>query len=553
MRKIILSILSILLLASSALAADYSVTRMASQCVVGENGAYIVGQTVELSLSQPQRSLTVPVGVDVRSVEVASQGAEAEIRQEAGNTYATLTFPQEVQGDITVKITFVKDGVLTAEDGKQHYACELVSSLWEQKVERFSFSVSMPRELPQEPVFLSGYRNEDVMDTLETASVGSAVSGQLRGGLLDRESFTLTLTAPKGYFTPEGFTPPSVGLWIIFGLMVILFGLGVYYWFRFLRAPRLKVQARTTPPESITPAELPFILCGGKISFGLLVCHWASLGYLTVQVNSAGRIQLRKNMDMGSERREEEKKLFQILFGASDVCEGGGSRYERAAILAQKALSRHWYRRIFQQESGSVRILWGIATIMCALAALASMHLLLESGKLKVLILILAFFAGGAMGTAVYWGIIRATVRDRDAMLVAALSFAALYLLAALGGGLGLMLFALAAAVLAGFATRRGGKRTPTGTDFVERSMGYCRFLHHAEERHLRQMLERDSQFFYSAMLYAYACGVGRRFARSFSDTRLEECPWLRFSARTSSYAYPFYLRFESLVKKLDG
>jgi len=553
MRKLLLTILSLCLLAATALAADYSVTRMSVECVVGETGAYAVGQTAQLDILQTTKSITVPVGVDVRSVEVAAQGAEAEIVREAGATYAVLRFSQEISGPLTVQIHFVRDGSLVTEDGEQHYGCELVCSLWQQKVERFSFSVSMPKELPSEPVFVSGYRNEDVMDTLETALVGSAVSGQLRGGLLDRENFTLTITAPKGYFTPRGVAAPSVGTWIIAALMLLLFALGVYYWFRFLRSPRLKVQARTMPPESITPAELPFILCGGRVSFGLLICHWASLGYISMQVNSAGRILLRKNMDMGTERREEEKKLFDILFGTSDVCEACGSRYGRAAELAQMALSRHWYRRVFEKDTGSVRILWGIATLMCALATLATMHILLPATNLKALFLVLGFIAGGAMGTAVYWGIIRFAVRDRDAIAVAAASFVILYLMAAIGGGFITMLFALVTTVLVGLVTQRGGKRTPAGTDFVERSMGFCRFLHHAEDRHLRQMLEKDSQYFYSTMLYAYACGVGRRFARSFSDTRLEECPWLRFSARTSSYAYPFYLRFESLMKKLDG
>lgn len=552
MRKILLTIFTLCLLAATALAAEYSVARITAECIVGENGAYAVGQKVELELTQPTDTITLPVGEDVRGVTVTAPDASVTLLQEAGTTYAKLQFATARTGAVDVQLGFVKDGKITTEKNHQHYSCELVSPLWQQKVERFSFSVSMPKELPQEPVFLSGYRNEDVMDTLELAVVGSAVSGQLRGGLLDRENFTLTLTAPKGYFISDAPALPTVGSWIIAVLMLLLFALGVYYYFRYLHNPRLRVQARTTPPENITPAELPFILCGGKISFGLLVCHWASLGYLNIQMNSAGRILLRKNMDMGTERREEEKKLFDILFGTSDVCEACGSRFGRAAELAQVALSRHWYRRVFRKETGSVRILRIIATLMCALAALATMHILLPAGKLKVLFLIIAFIAGGAMGTAVYWGIIRFTVRDRDAVAIGAASFAALYLMASVGGGILTMLLALLSAVLAGVLTVRGGKRSPAGTDFVERSMGFCRFLHHAEDRHLRQMLERDGQYFYSTMLYAYACGVGRKFARSFADTRLEECPWLHFSHRTPQYAYPFYMRFEALVKQMD-
>jgi len=53
-------------------------------------------------------------------------------------------------------------------------------------------------------------------------------------------------------------------------------------------------------------------------------------------------------------------------------------------------------------------------------------------------------------------------------------------------------------------------------------------------------------------MLYAHSCGVGRRFARCFGDTLLEDCPWLTFSGRTAARAYPYYLQFEELLRKLD-
>ena len=53
-------------------------------------------------------------------------------------------------------------------------------------------------------------------------------------------------------------------------------------------------------------------------------------------------------------------------------------------------------------------------------------------------------------------------------------------------------------------------------------------------------------------MLYACGCGVGRRFARGFGEIRMESCPWLTFAGRTPARAYPYYLRFEALLRKLD-
>ena len=82
--------------------------------------------------------------------------------------------------------------------------------------------------------------------------------------------------------------------------------------------------------------------------------------------------------------------------------------------------------------------------------------------------------------------------------------------------------------------------------------MGFTRFLHHAEDQHLCQMLLRDPQYFYSTILSAHAAGVGKSFARRFGDNRLEGCPWLVFSSKTPTRAYPYYLRFEEMIRKMD-
>lgn len=541
-----------LLLAFSCLAVDYSVTRISTDCSVRQDGSTRVTQKIELEVPQKVVQFTIPVAMNARDISVA--GAQAELFQQAGAHYARLTFPEPFFGAMTVTAVYTVDGAVEETEDRQEYRCELLSGLWETKVERFNFTVILPEALSQAPVFSSGYHGPDIMDAMTPPPVmeGRAVSGIVRGGLMDRESFSLMLTAPAGYFDTVKAVRADVTTWILTGVLVVLAALGLWYWFRTLRAPRLKVQARTMPPENLTPAEIQYVLCGGRPSFGLLVCHWASLGYLTITVNSAGRILLRKCMDVGSERREDEKRLFEILFGASDVCEACGSRWQRAAELADRGLRRHWFRRLYEKRTGSVLVLRALASVMTGIALLASMNLLLPPAQLKWLFLAVAFVAGAAMGTAVYHGISRQLVRDWKWMAAGAASLLILYSMGRFGGGFAPMVLALAADIAVGLATRRGGRHTTSGADLTERAMGFCRFLQHAEDQHLCQMLHRDPQYFYSTMLYAHSCGVGRRFARSFGDTRLEDCPWLTFSGRTAARAYPYYLQFEALLRKLD-
>ncbi len=552
MRKFWICAVCCLLLCATCLAADYTVTRISADCSVRQDGSSRITQKIELEVPQKVTQFTIPVAMNARDISV--EGAQAELFQQAGASYARLTFPEPFFGAMTVTAVYTVDGTVEEGETEQNYTCELLSGLWEAKVERFNFTVILPEGITQAPTFSSGYHGPDVMDAMTPPPVmeGRAISGIVRGGLLDRESFSLRLTAPAGFFEVGSPIRGDATTWIMAGVLLVLMALGLWYWFRTLRASRLKVQARTMPPDNLTPAEIQVILCGGRPSFGLLVCHWASLGYLTITVNSAGRILLRKCMDVGSERREDEKKLFEILFGPSDVCEACGSRYQRAAELADRALRRHWFRRLYEKNTGSVLLLRALASVMTGLALLASMNLMLPAAQLKWLFLAVAFVAGTAMGTAVYHGITRLVVRDWKWVAAGAASLVILYCMGRFGGGFAPMVIALAADIAVGLVTRRGGRHTTSGADLTERAMGFCRFLQHAEDQHLCQMLHRDPQYFYSTMLYAHSCGVGRRFARSFGDTRLEDCPWLTFSGRTAARAYPYYLQFEALLRKLD-
>lgn len=553
MKKIVCFVLCCLLLATCSLAAEYTVTRITVDAVVDESGSCELSQQVELQVSEPVEEILVPVDRQARRAELS--GVSGRIVRRDGAVYARLKPGKDFTGSLKATVSYaLASSVITGEQG-QEFACRLLGDLWDRSVERFSFSVVLPGETAAQPSFFSSYSADDVEDDMTWAVSGRAVSGRVRGGLKDHEAFTMQMTVPEGFFAADGAgqktRSSAVAAWICGILGTMITAAAAYYWFRFLRSGRLRVQARTLPPEGVTPAEVPYLLCGARPDFALLVCHWGSLGYLTIAANSAGRVLLRKSMAMGTERREEERKLFEMLFDASDVCEAGGSRYQRTAELAEKALRCYWVRRLFDRDSGSPLILRMAATLVSALAMLGTMSTMLPPSGLKWLLLITAFVAGGACGTAVYYGSVQLAVRDWKWVGIGAGALLLQYMMARFGGGLYLMLLALALCVFTGFATRNGGRRTASGSDVVEQTMGFCRFLTHAEDVHLTQQLQQDGQFFYSMMLYAAACGQGRTFARRFEGLQLESCAFLQFSGTVPQQACAYYLRFEQLLRTM--
>lgn len=555
MKKIMILLACAAMLVTGCLAADYTVTRLVSDAVVEEDGGSQMTQTVELNITSAVDEIVIPAGTDAKKVSVS--GVKSKTFRKDGTTYVRLLPDEGFTGNIKAVVSYRVDGVVETTENGQHFTLELVGAMWDVAVERYAFSVVLPKESAAQPGFFSGYSADEVEDYLTVAVEGRAISGQKRGGLLDRESFTMKMDVAEGFFSGVSGTSQrkngAVSQWIcgISGLLVT--AAAGYYWFRFLRSGRLRVQARTTAPESLTPAEVPYLLCGAKPDFALLVCHWGALGYLTITVNSAGRVLLRKSMDMGTERREEERKLFALLFGESDVCEAGGSRYKRASEIGSGVLRQYWVRRLFDRNSGSPLILRGAAVLVSALAMLNTMAILLPASGVKWLLLLTAFVAGGACGAAVVHGCVRLAVKDRVYAGVGTGALLLQFLVARLGGGMYLMLLALVLSVFAGFMTRNGGRRTASGSDVVEQTMGFCRFLGHAEDHHLVQSCQRDGQYFYNRMLYAAACGQGRAFARRFGDMELESCAYLTFSGKTPGQAAAFYAKFEQLLKLLKG
>ena len=304
-------------------------------------------------------------------------------------------------------------------------------------------------------------------------------------------------------------------------------------------------------PESATPAELPFLLAGKAPSFGLLVCHWASLGYLSI-TEEGGKIALVKKMDMGSECREEEQKLFSMLFATVHTVIVGSQTYQKVSGVAVRALRQYWIRRLFDRRSGNPMVPRIAATLIAALGLMNAMNVMLPPSGVKWLLMITALVAGGACGTFIWFAMLRWNLNDTRAFIFGGASVLVCYILARISGdGLLLTLLALGFCVLAGIFTRYGGKRTAAGNDLLEQCLGFRRFLSHTDGSQFLQMMQKDSQYFYKLLVSAEALGLGKVFARKLSGTKLEPCAWLQ-GKNIPQKAYAFYTYFDSVIRQME-
>ena len=138
------------------------------------------------------------------------------------------------------------------------------------------------------PTFTSGYYGDVIEDYMNFTVREGMIGGTISTALKDHESLTMTLDVGEGYFAGR-YASWSSG-WVETALVIVFSVLALLYWALTLRSRPLRVSSRTAPPDAAAPSDLPYLLAGGAPDFNMLICHWAALGYLTIEMDEKGHV-----------------------------------------------------------------------------------------------------------------------------------------------------------------------------------------------------------------------------------------------------------------------
>ena len=520
--KRFLLLLFLLLALTTGAAAAGTITDLRTDCLVAGNGSCQVTQTVTIEFTGIEQSLTIPLDANAKRASIAGYRAQKTV--EDGYTLFQLKDDAGFAGSRTFTVTYTLSELVTETDGEQTLALPLLCPKWDYPIEHFSFTVTMPKDIETVPSFSSGYYGDVIEDYMTAARQGAVLLGDLDTALKDHESLTMTLALGPRYFT--GTYSGWSANWVAAAFCILFAVLALGYWFVTLRSARLSVSSRSLPPDSALPCDLPFLLAGAKPDFNMLLCHWASLGYLSIAVDPQGHVSLLRHMYMGNERRGLECKLFAALFARADRCDGASIHYKNTAKSAAGALARFWGRRLYERGSGNVLVMRALAALCSGVALLSAASFLLPVLPLRWLVLALCFVLGAAMSACIQLAAIRWYLRRVPVLALGGACAVAMLVLGNLSGTFPLMLLAAALSALTGVLTRHGGRRSRAGGRLLGQVLGFRQFLRRVTPSHLLMRLQRDPQYFYRTLPYAEAMGLGAAFARKFGDTELDPCEW---------------------------
>ena len=522
-----LGLLTVLVLLAAGLftlsaSAENSAPRADIYCTVNADGDCLVSLSVTIHLDAGDDSLTFPLPAAATSITM--NGYSASTTRSASAVHVNLSRATSgLPGDFTIRFDYMLPDVVYPIEGRKLEMTIPIISGFSYPITSMSYVITLPTQITTLPSFTSTYRQNGIDADLDYVIKDNMITGSIRNGLNDHESFSLTMPVEQEMF-PTVSTYQRTGNPEVVPMLAVL-GAALMYWLLFLRTlPPPRVTANH-PPEGLTAGELGcrLTLQGGDLT--MLVLSWAQLGYLLIHQDGNGRVLLHKRMEMGNERSLFEVRIFGLLFGNRRVVDCSGSHYAKlcrktAGMLpGEKTMcsSHPIHRKLFRVLCCASQSICGVCLTM-NLTTITALEVLLGI----VLVVLGAAFAWQIQNIA--YGLF---LRRKNGVWAGLVCLGLWTVLGLIAGVVLIALGSAAAQLCAGFLSAYGGRRTSLNKAETGQILALRRYLKNPPKQELERRLSLDPELFFRLAPYALAMGVMKPYAAAFGKRKLPQCPYL--------------------------
>ena len=526
-------------------AAQSGADQIRSDATVAADGSCAVTLTASVTLDEATPNLTFPIPSGASDVTLngsaitPTHGSRAALVPLKGVTGGNA-------GQHTIVITYHLSNIVTTQKDKSLLLTLPILCGFDYPVDSLSVTVTLPGTITTEPIFISGYYQENTGSLLHTSISGSSITIVAAQSLKDHETLTMSLPVNEDLFPTTAATARVLGI-MDFAIIAAALAAVVYYCLT-LRPQLPRKVLRPIAPDNITAGDLALWFTGSGMDLSLLVVTWAQLGYLRIQIDDSGRVLLHKRMEMGNERSIFENRCYKNLFGHRRIVDGTGYHYAELARSVSKKSPQ--IKEVYQSNTGNPYIFRGL----CALSALFSGITLAGAfAPHSTFLRILLAAVTTAMAIVLQAGARRITTRDKLLLWIALGCGALWLLLGILAGEWVTALIMVIFQFLAGLAAAFGGKRTYLGQHALTQILGLRRFMGSVSKQELQRHLRANPGYFHELAPYALALGVDKAFARRFGRLRLPECTYLIGGRHSQMTATEWAALLRSAVDTLDA
>ena len=479
------------------------------------------------------------------SVENISANVKTQISYSNSNCVIRLgDEDRTVTGMVSYEISY--DYAMSGDSmpDKDELYFNIIGTQWETMISNITFTIEMPETFEEEKLGFSRGREgstntQDIYYTIDD----NTIMGMVDAKLGEYEGLTVRLELPEGYFTPrrQSSAKTICSFLIPIGCLII----AALMWYMVGRDDEVVEVVEFTAPENRNSAEAAFAL-NGKVEnrdIVSLLIYLANKGYLTIEElpdnglfgSNKGNFRLHKVKDYDG-YIEEERIFMEGLFSYRQTVDKDDLKnkfYKTIGKIQRMMNSREnkWY--LFEKNSinkGWILILMDIAS--CA-AVICPPFMELHGGRLSSDMLTTMIFPAvgfSVMLRGLLWG---QKIFEKIILLIWGLGFGGIPFAMMVWPILQMKTVYMASFIvgvlcIAGifFFMKYMSKRTKYGNEILGRVRGFKNFLEVAEKDKLEALVEKNPNYFFDILPYAYVFGISDKWMKKFEAIAMEPPTW---------------------------
>ncbi len=441
---------------------------------------------------------------------------------------------------ITYKCNLGDNGVDTFDE----FYRNLIMSHADDSIGSASFIIQLPKDFDESSVsFTLGQYGSTNEGDVAWEKNGSTIQGYITRPMAGGEILTARMQFPEDYFTGE--TDPeaawNIFVYVVSGLCVLLAAL---LWLLLGRDDPVYPTVEFYAPEGMTPAEAGYVIdgCVDNKDVVALILYWADKGYLDIVQRD------KHDFDFVKKREPEgfkgfERTMFNKLFAGGDTVSVSSLKYTfyNTMEATKTGVTNHFEgskeRRVFTKASKSARG-WMSLVTMLPVAVTLFRNAYVDSGFVFAAIatVIIALFISWPVFMLVRllekW---RSTKPGRKAatlvvsiVLLTVVMVMYIFLVPRMfpTADMTSTLVTAAATLILMLLTAIMRKRTPQGTQWYGKLLGFQIFIDKAEKDRILKLVEENPSYYYNVLPYAYVLGVTDKWAKNFEGIGIQPPSW---------------------------
>lgn len=497
MLKFIFS-LFFLLVTSIFADAGYVIENYKIDIKIDDKNVYNVNENIRVDFLQPRRGIyrIIPEEFNGKEIKVTNiqTNVQTVAKDEGNYIYLRLGNPSVyLTGlkDYTIKYNYNIGWDRNSSYDEVYY--NLVGNDWDTTIKKVEFSIELPKSFDSSKVnFTLGRYGSINSNGVKWSVNGNTITGYTTVTLNPKESITIALPLPEGYFN---FTDEKITFYIFKGVLYLIYllipGIALSLLKKYRDRNTIVQTVEFYPPDNLTPTEIGYYIDGVVHSKDLtsLIFYWANKGYLKIH-------ELKKGMVF-------KKEEFEIEFLKSDIeTEKEFEKYMYEALSAYKnsdnKLNIKDLRNRFYKHIDKAAEILEIDLVMNK-RTLYTTKSLRAGNTVRTSIL---FIVGASFGYFYYFGVTQGV----DTILTIIFGGVSVLVTLAISGKI--------------------KSRTQYGNEILGKIFGFRRFLETAEKRKLELLLEENPGYFYNILPYTIVLGVSSIWADKFKDLVVEPPQW---------------------------